>query len=755
MRNSRNRILGLVASFLLSAAAVTAVGAPARAAALNVTNPGDQTSTTGAPVDVAIPATGGDGTQLTFTPTGLPPGFTISEPTAPGDFTADITGTFAAPFSGTVSVTVTDSTPADTTTVTFNWTATNKVTLPNPGPQTFAFGAPVTIPVPATDSGTGASAVITYAKTAGPAWLTIDPATGTLTGTPPTSGGPFTVTVTATDASGATANTTFTVTITSKVTVTAPKTETSAYGTKIAPVTVKAADTTPTATFTWSDNGTLPQGLAINTVTGVISGTPTGVGGTHPVTITATDNTGVKGTAVITWTVHNKVAVNPVAAQTIHPGTPYTLQLHATDSDPAQTTFTWKVVAPLPAGLKLNAKTGVISGTPTGYATVSSTFTATDAAGSVSATSAPVKFTATQPVQIFNPGKVVTTVGQGVSVIISMKNLISGEKTVSVTASGLPAGVTFVQSIGKPAKNGVLTAGFFYGWPMRSGTFKIIIRSKGSLGTAGWMTFPLVVQGTVTRNAPAGHIALLLGGKCLQDPGSRTAGGTRIVISDCVPGGTTENWLVASDGTIRINSRCLDIAGAGTSYAGQPLQLWRCNGAAREIFLQGTKGQLVNPVSGLCVTDPGASKRNGTVVRMGACRVKSSEQWTLPAQPVLASVGGKCADDKFSSMANGNIIDMFTCNNTISQAFSFMPDGTLRLFINKCVTVRNGKVALWACSKSGGGQRWAVVHVGGLASELTMNGVCLALPSLTAPDTTQLVTRACSATNPAVIWHIW
>jgi hypothetical protein len=140
---------------------------------------------------------------------------------------------------------------------------------------------------------------------------------------------------------------------------------------------------------------------------------------------------------------------------------------------------------------------------------------------------------------------------------------------------------------------------------------------------------------------------------------------------------------------------------------------------------------------------------------MGACRVKSNEQWTMPPQPVLATANGKCVDDKFSSMANGNVIDMFACNNTISQTFSFLPDGTLRLFINKCVTVRGGKVVLWACTAGGGGQRWTVVHAGGLASELTIGGVCLAVPSLSAPDATQLVTRACSATDPTVNWHIW
>ena len=57
---------------------------------------------------------------------------------------------------------------------------------------------------------------------------------------------------------------------------------------------------------------------------------------------------------------------------------------------------------------------------------------------------------------------------------------------------------------------------------------------------------------------------------------------------------------------------------------GGQLQLSRsCAGSTRQRWAQGTDGELVNPASGLCVTDPGSSRRNGTVPTMGACRTRS------------------------------------------------------------------------------------------------------------------------------------
>ena len=81
----------------------------------------------------------------------------------------------------------------------------------------------------------------------------------------------------------------------------------------------------------------------------------------------------------------NTVTVNNPGNQTGTVGTAKSLQMTGTDSASGQT-LTWSATG-LPAGLSINASTGLISGTPTTAGTYSSTVTATDTTGATGSTS--------------------------------------------------------------------------------------------------------------------------------------------------------------------------------------------------------------------------------------------------------------------------------------------------------------------------------------------------------------------------------
>jgi hypothetical protein len=300
-----------------------------------------------------------------------------------------------------------------------------------------------------------------------------------------------------------------------------------------------------------------------------------------------------------------------------------------------------------------------------------------------------------------------------------------------------------------------------YGWPNAAGSYPVTIHERGSLGSADAMTFKLVVKpaadngGTGPDTGGLGQIHLPFAGECLQDPGNRTVNGTRVELEPCVAG-ATERWTVAADNTIRANGRCLTIAGSGAS-SGRQLVLEGCGGSARQRWAQGTNGELANPASGLCATDPGSSRRSGTASTMGGCRATSSEQWALPPQAALTALGGSCLDDHFSSGVNGNVIDMFWCQFSTAK-WTFEPDGTIRMFGDKCVTVRSGKAVIWTCGGHSG-QKWTVARISAMGSEIAQGGVCLAIPSMTRGaalelNGTQLVTSRCSRTDPRDLWHI-
>jgi hypothetical protein len=137
---------------------------------------------------------------------------------------------------------------------------------------------------------------------------------------------------------------------------------------------------TCTGSLSYKASG-LPTGLSINSTTGVISGTAS-TAGTYNVTVTGTDSTGPTGSASYTWTVgssSNTVTVTNPGSQSGTVGTATSLQLSATDSASGQTlSYT---ASGLPAGLSINATTGLISGTPSTASTYTVTVTATDTTG--------------------------------------------------------------------------------------------------------------------------------------------------------------------------------------------------------------------------------------------------------------------------------------------------------------------------------------------------------------------------------------
>jgi len=324
----------------------------------------------------ASPSASGGTAPYIWTATGLPSGLSINpstgaisgNPTAAG--TATITATDANGCTGTTTLTVnplaapceiTVLLPAVSPCSTCPSLTVSPAVLPN-GTAGTAYSQNL--------SASGGVSPYTFAVTSGtlPAGLSLSNA-GLISGTPTsTSAANFTITVT--DASGCTVANSFTITPACPVvTVTPNPLSSGTVGTAYTGSPSASGGITP---YSWTASS-LPAGLSINPSTGAITGTPTASGNA---TITAADANGCTGTTSLTINPFScpiiTVTPNPLANGTV--GTAYSASPTASGA-PGGSSYAWTATG-LPAGLILNATTGVISGTPiaTGNATITATF---------------------------------------------------------------------------------------------------------------------------------------------------------------------------------------------------------------------------------------------------------------------------------------------------------------------------------------------------------------------------------------------
>lgn len=193
---------------------------------------------------------------------------------------------------------------------------------------------------------TGGAAPLTWTIASGtlPPPLTLNSATGVISGTPTTLG-TFAFDVAVTDAGGASGRKSFSIRIANPVVITSGN-FTGNVLTAFSQTLTAAGGTPP---YTWSlTAGTLPAGLQLNSATGVISGTPS-AGGTSEVTFAATDAGGQTGLKTVSITINlpappaTTIGLGSTAqpAVSLSTGTPYPLEITGS------LTLTF---APLPGG---------------------------------------------------------------------------------------------------------------------------------------------------------------------------------------------------------------------------------------------------------------------------------------------------------------------------------------------------------------------------------------------------------------------
>jgi hypothetical protein len=405
---------------------------------LVLTNPGTQNSVEGNSPTLTLSDTySGTGTVI-FLANGLPPGLTLDPTTGVINGTVSAGDSLFGPYS--VTVTATDGTNTDSQI--FTWNISSPITLTLPADQTTNEGAPGSLTLSASYSGSG---TLSYSALGLPPGLLLNPTTGVISGTvavQDAADGPYYVTVQA--AAGAyVADQSFTWNVNSPITLTQPADQTTNEGSS-ASLALIATDSSG-GTLSYAALG-LPEGLQINATTGVISGTVAAGAaayGPYAVTVIAQDGT-YSTMQFFTWNINSPITLTQPADQTTNEGSSASLTLSATDSSGG--TLSYSAMG-LPTGLVINPTTGVISGTVAVGDALDGPYSVTvGAADGTYSTTQTFNWNINSPITITIPDDQTTNAGTAVTVAILASDAASG--TFSYTASDLPTGLSISSSTG-------------------------------------------------------------------------------------------------------------------------------------------------------------------------------------------------------------------------------------------------------------------------------------------------------------------
>lgn len=336
-----------------------------------------------------------------------------------------------------------------------------------------------------------------------------------------------------------------------------------------------------------------------------------------------------------------------------------------------------------------------------------------------------------------NPGTYDLTAGTHIT-LPAIKAYDSNSSTLTYSQTGLPSGVSMNSATG--IISGTL--------PGNAVNDKITVTVKDGTGASAAIHFSLVAVKAMngSYHAVAGEVKLVHVNKtCMNDPHNDTHVDAPVATYQCAVS-SSQDWTYSMPagpgqaGRITIHGKCVNILGS-TKAGNHLIGLVNCANSSTQLWdLTGYDGEIVNPGTGDCLTDPGSTTTANTQFQAQPCTGISGQTIVPPSSPVTNGIAGKCL-----AISDGSAIST-ACSGAASQEVTLGLDGSLQ-FNGECIynagssALDGTAIKVLKCNEDNYSEEWGISAYGQIENLTTEK--CLANPTNSVTNGTKLELEDC------------